>query len=558
MSEGPFRRAVPDQAAYERRAQAQRRDQLEKATDAYFAELIDELQQGDPHALRTLLDFFSGKVTRWSARNLLAIRVQKPDIQRAVTPSEIKAHGHRLKRGAKPASIWVPVCEGAAEQREHQRAVARQVKWAQQAGIDLREVPALWSEYEAWKGRQLQEVEENRETELAAGGVVAPAATDADALQQATSLEAFLQSVHPDVALDETKAGAALLILQAARDRVGAFDPDPPQEGARVGWALSACVYDLGKDTEGPPLDPPGTRIDLEEGARFLEAVALYARSKGVEVTTEAGGRGQGESGAVAVYRTKGGKKEEKIYLARWSGLTTRCSTALHEVAHYLAGHHRIERAKGEEAQRRQSEPEEQLAEATAYVVGRQFGIPVEYSAAYLQHWGATPADLQRQLTAVRSLAKDMVVGIEEQLELLRRERQQAARRPEAEPAPAREVFVRCRGRLYDESQVAELMLALGSLKDPQRERVALLHNVAAPGEPARFRVVERLAAKDYQTRLLVEFAEEAREAEGARLVWVEPDGNFNYGFTPEEVPEGVQAVEVGAPEGKNDVTVRP
>jgi len=42
-----------------------------------------------------------------------------------------------------------------------------------------------------------------------------------------------------------------------------------------------------------------------------------------------------------------------------------------------------------------------------------------------------------------------------------------------------------------------------------------------------------------------MEFAEVAAESEGARYVWVEPDGRFGYAIDPDEIPEGVQSVAI-------------
>jgi hypothetical protein len=41
----------------------------------------------------------------------------------------------------------------------------------------------------------------------------------------------------------------------------------------------------------------PGEKMDPEEGQQFLRAATNFAQSKGVKVTTEAGGGGKGESG---------------------------------------------------------------------------------------------------------------------------------------------------------------------------------------------------------------------------------------------------------------------
>ena len=76
-----FQHAIPAREALEKKRKAV----LKEAVSAYFDELIGEIQNADPTKMRALLDFYAGKVTRWSSRKLLAIRVQKPDIQRAVT-----------------------------------------------------------------------------------------------------------------------------------------------------------------------------------------------------------------------------------------------------------------------------------------------------------------------------------------------------------------------------------------------------------------------------------------------------------------------------------------
>jgi hypothetical protein len=228
MRNAPFHRAVPDHAAYEKKAQQVRKTNLETATAAFFGELVEQLQENNPERLQALLDFYAGKVTRWSSRNLLAIRVQKPQIQRAVTPTEIKAHGHTLKRGAKAASIWVPVFEGSQELREHQRTLARQVQWSQQAGLDLHDVPAMRSEYTDWKERQEAAIREDRTLAEAGGTAAAIDKDDERLIAQATSVEAYLQSERPDWVLDETKADAIGHILQSALEQAGVFNPAPP------------------------------------------------------------------------------------------------------------------------------------------------------------------------------------------------------------------------------------------------------------------------------------------------------------------------------------------
>jgi hypothetical protein len=556
-----FQHAIPAREALEKKRKAV----LKEAVGAYFDELIQEIQNADPTKMRALLDFYAGKVTRWSSRNLLAIRVQKPDIQRAVTASEARELGHVPKRGTTKASIWVPVFEGGQDYRSHQLAVERQTKWAKDAGVGLEEISDIVLEYEAWKARKIEEIREDAEFLVGSEKITAAevAGRVEDQIQLTVSLEAFLTANYPEQLADEKVAQDFRSLIESAIEQRGVFNPTPPRQGQRVGWTVVPCVLDLGKDTDGPLLDLPGKQVDLEEGTRFLRAATIFAEAKGHKVTTDAGSTGVGEEGYAAARIKADGTPETKINLARWTGLTSKCSTVLHEIAHVLAGHHLIKLSKDKKEKHQQSKPMEHVAEATAYLVGRQFGMPMEYSAVYLKQWGANPAELEGHLATVRDLSKDMIQGIVEQLEIVRRE-EQAARANKStvgketnHAEQALETFVRYQGRLYGEDQLTDLMAAFGSSENLLRERVELLNNVATPGEDPKFVPTEKLSAKSYQARLLLEFAESVGESEGAKFVWIDPDGYFDFAIDPDDIPNGVQAVPVNA-EQELSVTAKP
>jgi hypothetical protein len=267
-----------------------RKTALKAEVEKYFNELIGAIKKDDPSKLKDLLDFYTGKVTRWSSRNLMAIRVQKPDVQRAVTASEARELGHLPKRGARKASIWVPVFERGQEHRVHQLAVERQLKWAKDTGTELRDIPAVVAEYDDWKAGKAQEIREDHEFLLRSGRVTEEEATAQieDKTQQAVSLTHFLEENYPDQIADPEAAAQLEKIIQAAIDKVGVFNPHPVQQGQRVGWTIVPCVLDLGKDTEGPPIELPGMKIDPEEGERFLKATSSVRRGK----------RGQGDNGS--------------------------------------------------------------------------------------------------------------------------------------------------------------------------------------------------------------------------------------------------------------------
>jgi hypothetical protein len=556
-----FQSAIPARDALEK----QRKAALKEAVGNYFAELIQEIQKDDSTKMRALLEFFDGKVTRWSSRNLLAILVQKPDIQRAVTASEAKELGHVPRRGARKASIWIPVFEGGQEHRGHQLAIERQVKWAKEASVDLRDITDVIPEYETWKSLKEEEIREDTQFLVDSGKITDAEATGRieDQTQIAVSLESFLAANYPDQVADEKIAESFQKIIESAIEKIGVFNPSPPHQGERVGWTVVPCVLDLGKDTDGPLLELPGKQIDLEEGQRFLNAAILFTESKGHKVTTDSGGLGLGETGLAGVWTKPDGSKEIKINLSRWTGLTEKCQTVLHEITHLLAGHHLINKAKDKEGKKEQSKPMEHVAEATAYVVGRHFGLPMEYSAVYLKSWGASPLDLERHLGTVREISKEMILGIGEQLEIIRREEQGASKKLNAQgqgeqsleykQEVSAEIFVRYQGRLYGDDQVSDLMRAFGSSDNLDRDRVELVHNLSQPGATTQFQAIERLSAKNYQNRLLVEFAEFVGQSEGAKFVWIESDGNFNFAIDPDEVPDGVGVVPVN---GEEDLSV--
>src|SRR6516164_8558408 len=47
----------------------QRKEALKEAVADYFGDLIREIQQNDPAKLRALLEFYAGKVQRWSSQS---------------------------------------------------------------------------------------------------------------------------------------------------------------------------------------------------------------------------------------------------------------------------------------------------------------------------------------------------------------------------------------------------------------------------------------------------------------------------------------------------------
>jgi hypothetical protein len=158
-------------------------------------------------------------------------------------------------------------------------------------------------------------------------------------------------------------------------------------------------------------------------------------------------------------------------------------------------------------------------------------------------------------LGTVREISKEMILGIGEQLEIVRREELGVSRKLDAQDQGEQnrvdnqelstETFVRYQGRLYGEDQVNDLMMAFGASHNLDRERVELVHNLSNPSAIPQFHSIERLSAKNYQNRLLIEFAEFVGQSEEAKFVWIESDGNFNFAIDPDDIPDGVHAVPI-------------
>ena len=57
-------------------------------------------------------------------------------------------------------------------------------------------------------------------------------------------------------------------------------------------------------------------------------------------------------------------------------------------------------------------------AEAISYVVAQHFGVPAEYASEYLKHWGATPKAIMDNLRTIGKASREIIHGIQRQLNI--------------------------------------------------------------------------------------------------------------------------------------------
>lgn len=141
-------------------------------------------------------------------------------------------------------------------------------------------------------------------------------------------------------------------------------------------------VFDVSQ-TEGKP---------VQFGKDVPQGAGLYARLKAacpMEVREEALPAGR-----------MGSTDGKRIVLSSFLSPTTRAETLLHEWAHTLL--HFGKERKGVAV-------EELEAEAVAYAVGRELGLPMSTSRDYILHWHGTVEGLEAALDRIQRAAREIL-----------------------------------------------------------------------------------------------------------------------------------------------------
>lgn len=181
------------------------------------------------------------------------------------------------------------------------------------------------------------------------------------------------------------KGERGIAILAPTLKRVEVVDEATGQvreERQLVGFH-TAYVFDVSQ-TEGEPLEP--------EGEEIPQGPALYERLRAAcPVAVQEGLLPGGALG-----KTDG----KRVVLAADQGPTRKAETLLHEWAHTLLHFGGIDLPR---------EVEELEAEAVAYAVGRELGLPMSGSRDYILHWRGTVEGLEASLERIQRAAREIL-----------------------------------------------------------------------------------------------------------------------------------------------------
>lgn len=155
------------------------------------------------------------------------------------------------------------------------------------------------------------------------------------------------------------------------------------REERKLAGFHTTYVFDVSQ-TEGEPLEP--------EGEEIPQGPALYERLRAAcPVAVQEGLLPGGALG-----KTDG----KRIVLAADQGHTRKAETLLHEWAHTLLHFGGIDLSR---------EVEELEAEAVAYAVGRELGLPMSTSRDYILHWQGTVEALEASLERIQRAAREIL-----------------------------------------------------------------------------------------------------------------------------------------------------
>ena len=163
------------------------------------------------------------------------------------------------------------------------------------------------------------------------------------------------------------------------------------REERKLAGFHTTYVFDVSQ-TEGEPLEPQEEEVP--------QGPALYARLKVVcPVEVQEGLLPGGVMG-----KTNG----QRIVLAADQGHTRKAETLLHEWAHTLLHFGGMNLPR---------EVEELEAEAVAYAVGRELGLPMSTSRDYILSWQGTVEALEASLERIQEAARQILTATKSKLE---------------------------------------------------------------------------------------------------------------------------------------------
>lgn len=186
--------------------------------------------------------------------------------------------------------------------------------------------------------------------------------------------------------------GIAILAPSVKKVEVVDEETQEVREERKLAGFHTTYVFDVSQ-TEGEPLEPQGEEIP--------QGPALYERIRAAcPVAVQEGLLPGGALG-----RTDG----KRIVLAADQGHTRKAETLLHEWAHTLLHFGGVDLPR---------EVEELEAEAVAYAVGRELGLPMSTSRDYILHWRGTVEGLGAALERIQRAAKEILLAVETPVEV--------------------------------------------------------------------------------------------------------------------------------------------
>ncbi len=190
----------------------------------------------------------------------------------------------------------------------------------------------------------------------------------------------------------------------------GEADSQQPAEvvAPRIYFKLVACVLDLGYDTEGPKL-LGDEKADQVEAEKLLAAAKSFAASEGILNLSDHGLKG--EAGRAVMTSVNGAPFQPAIQTSSVLAADAAFTTYIHELAHVKLQH--LEKL-GE----MEKKTMELQAEAISYVVAQHFGVPADYASEYLKHWGVTSKAIMDNLRTIGKTSRDIIHGIQRQLNI--------------------------------------------------------------------------------------------------------------------------------------------
>lgn len=171
-------------------------------------------------------------------------------------------------------------------------------------------------------------------------------------------------------------------------------DPQAAESDDVISGFRGACVFDVSQ-TEGAPLPAPAC-VDGDPSMHFDRLVQTIT-DHGVQLTY-----------SQAIGPAHGVSTRDRIVLRPDLAPAERFSTAVHELAHILLGHHAPTDAAATATQH------ETEAESVAYVVCQAIGLDTNTAASdYVQYWGGNAKTLAASLERIQRTAAAIITAIQ-------------------------------------------------------------------------------------------------------------------------------------------------